>query len=177
MPTYVAFIRGVNVGGHNIVRNEELKKAFNSLGYRNALVFKQSGNVLFETEDSDADLVKKKIEQKLYSRIGRKIAVFLRSLTYLEQLVKNDPFRNVKAENASLLVTFLSTETSESTQPLKIPNTTAEIILITKTEAYSITHEHGEGGKPNPFLEKKLKTQATTRNWNIIKEIVGACSK
>ena len=140
-------------------------------------MFKQSGNVIFETEDADTERVKKNIEQKLHSKLGKEIAVFLRPTTYLEQLVKNNPFRNVEATDASLLVTFLSTETIESMQPLQIPNTTAEIIRITRTEAYSVTHGHGEGGKPNPFLEKKLKTQATTRNWNTIKEIVEAYAK
>jgi uncharacterized protein (DUF1697 family) len=154
-----------------------LKEAFVKSGFRNVSVFKQSGNVIFETEDADTERVKKNIEQKLHTKLGKEIAVFLRPTTYLEQLIKSEPFGNVNAKNASLLVTFLSTEPSESTQSLKIPNTTAEIIRITKTEAYSVTHGHGEGGKPNPFLEKKLKTQATTRNWNTIKEIVEAYVK
>jgi hypothetical protein len=55
--------------------------------------------------------------------------------------------------------------------PLRIPNSTADVASARGTEVFSITRGHGDGGKPNPFLEKALKKKATTRNWNIVKEI------
>jgi len=172
MPKYVAFLRGINVGGKNIVKKEMLQEAFTSLGYEHVSVWKQSGNVIFETSDSDLEQIKLAIQKKLKSLLGNNIGVILRSFYYLEELVKSNTFRNLDEKGASYLVTFLSTETAESVLHLKIPKSTAEIIRIDKHEAYSVTHGHGEGGLPNPFLEKKLKTQATTRNWNTIKEIV-----
>jgi uncharacterized protein (DUF1697 family) len=174
---YVAFLRGINVGGRNIVKKEELQEAFISLGYRRVSVWKQSGNVIFETNETDLEEIKEAIQKKLHSLLSKDIGVFLRSLSYLEELVKSNPFRNVHEKNVSLLVTFLSAEATESTMPLKITNSTAEVIQIGKHEAYSVTYGHGEGGQPNPFLEKKLKTLATTRNWNTIKEIVETYSK
>ncbi|HJW65228.1 MAG TPA: DUF1697 domain-containing protein [Candidatus Bathyarchaeia archaeon] len=177
MPKYVAFLRGINVGGKNIVKKEMLQEAFASLGYQHVSVWRQSGNIIFETDKTDLEQIKTAIQKKLKSLLDSKIVVILRSLSYLEELVENKPFGNMDEEGTSYLVTFLSAETAESTIPLKIPNSTAEIIRIGKYEAYSVTHGHGEGGQPNPFLEKKLKTQATTRNWNTIKEIVEAYSK
>lgn len=176
MPKYVAFLRGINVGGHNIIRKEKLQDAFTSLGYKDISVYKQSGNVVFET-DKDEELIKKGIQQKLHSVLGSDIMVFLRPLPYLAELIKSNPFGNGDAKNDSLLVTFMSSEPLESALPIKIPKSNAEIIQISKGEAYSVTHGFGEGGKPNPFLEKKFKVQATTRNWNTIKEIVEAYSK
>ena len=177
MSKYVAFLRGINVGGKNIVKKEMLQEAFASLGYQHVSVWKQSGNIIFETDNADLEQIKIPIQKKLHSLLVNNVGVILRSLSYLEELVERNPFRNVDEKGASSLVTFLSTETAESTLPLKIPKSTAEIIRIGKYEAYSVTHGHGEGGQPNPFLEKKLKTQATTRNWNTIKEIVEAYSK
>jgi len=58
--------------------------------------------------------------------------------------------------------------------PVRIPNSTADIILKKGSEVYSVTRGRGDGGKPNPFVESKLKTQATTRNWNLLKEIAEA---
>ena len=49
MTLFVAFLRGINVGGH-IVKKEKLQEAFNSLGFQNVVTFKQSGNVIFETQ-------------------------------------------------------------------------------------------------------------------------------
>ena len=177
MPKYVAFLRGINVDGKNIVKKEMLQEAFSSLGYQHVSVWKQSGNIIFDTDKADLEQIRIAIQKKLHSLLVNNVGVILRSLSYLEELVERNPFRNVDEKGASYLVTFLSTETAESTLPLKIPKSTAEIIRIGKYEAYSVTHGHGEGGQPNPFLEKKLKTQATTRNWNTIKEIVEAYSK
>ena len=177
MPKYVAFLRGINVGGKNIVKKEMLQEAFASLGYQHVSVWKQNGNIIFETDKADLEQIKIAIQKKLQSLLSSNVGVILRSLSYLEELVEHNPFRNINEKGASYLVTFLSTETAESTLPLKIPKSTAEIIRIGKREAYSVTHGHGEGGQPNPFLEKKLKTQATTRNWNTIKEIVETYSK
>ncbi len=177
MPKYVAFLRGINVGGRNIVKKETLKEAFASLGFQNVSVWKQSGNIIFETDKADLEQMKIAIQKKLQTLLSSNVEVFLRSLSYLEELVERNPFRNINEKGASYLVTFLSTETAESALPLKIPKSTAEIIRIDKREAYSVTHGHGEGGLPNTFLEKKLETQATTRNLNTIKEIVQAHSK
>jgi hypothetical protein len=40
------------------------------------------------------------------------------------------------------------------------------------TEVFSVTHGGGEGALPNPYVESRLKVKATTRNMNVIKEIV-----
>ena len=56
--------------------------------------------------------------------------------------------------------------------PLTIPKSTAQIISAKGTEVFSVTHGGGEGALPNPFIESKLKLKATTRNMNIIREIV-----
>ena len=53
MPRYVAFLRGINVGGH-IVKKEKLRETFTSLGFQNVTTYKQSGNVIFESSNTDA---------------------------------------------------------------------------------------------------------------------------
>ena len=56
--------------------------------------------------------------------------------------------------------------------PYTIPKSTAEIIAVKDREVYSVTHGGGEGALPNPFLESKLKTKTTTRNVNVIQELL-----
>jgi uncharacterized protein (DUF1697 family) len=172
MPTYVAFLRGVNVGRYNVVHKQDLLNALTPLGYQNVSVYKQSGNIIFQTNQTDQPQLQKDLQKAVHSILNKDIQILLRPLPYLQELLNNNPFKNEQAENSSFLVTFLSTETQNAPPvPLSIPKSTAKVIKITKTEAYSITHGGGEGALPNPFLEKTLKTPATTRNWNIIKEI------
>jgi uncharacterized protein (DUF1697 family) len=174
---FVAFLRAVNVGGHNAVKKERLREIFGSLGFANVSVYKQSGNVIFETDLTDTDIIQKRIQKELSKLLGSDIGVFVREMSHLNRIVKSNPFKGVNAEGASFLVTFMFSQPSSIIFPLRIPSSKAEVILIRGREAFSVTHGHGEGGKPNPFLESKFKTQATTRNLNILREIVSTYSK
>jgi uncharacterized protein (DUF1697 family) len=156
-----------------MVPKAKLQEMFVSLGYQQVWVHKQSGNIIFQANTDEA-AIQRGVEKKLYDFLGKDISVFVRSLPYLQMLIESAPFRNVDSANASCLVTFFRTEPIKPSMPLPIaiPKTKAKIIKIDKTEAYSLTYGSGEGAAPNPFLEKLLKIQATTRNWNTLKEIV-----
>ena len=173
MHCFVAFLRGINVGGHIVVK-EKLQEAFNSLGFQNVFTYKQSGNVVFEADSADPQEIKTKIEEKLASTLGYKVAVFVRTFIQLEAIISLDPFKSQNRQSTSFLVTFLpfAPSTFPLQLPLTIPKSSAQLISATGAEVFSVTHGGGEGGLPNPFLESKLKTKATTRNLNIIREIV-----
>ncbi len=173
MLRFVAFLRGINVGGH-IVTKEKLKEAFSSIGFQNVSTYKQSGNVIFETDLANPQEIKDKIEEKLRKTLGYDVAVFVRMIPQLKRIIDLDPFEGQTAEGASFLVTFLPTQfsTFPLVLPLTIPKSTAQVLSAKGTEVFSVTHGGGEGALPNSFLEKKLKLKASTRNMNIIREIV-----
>ena len=174
MTQFVAFLRGINVGGHCLVKKEKLRAAFVSLGFSNVSTYKQSGNVIFET-DLDPEAVREKMKHALSQVLNCDAVVLLKTVTQLEEFIKHDPFKNISEEGTSRLVTFMSDKPKHNlTFPIRIPNSTADIILITDFEAYSVTRGHGNGGKTNPYIERRFKTQATTRNLNIIREIIQA---
>jgi uncharacterized protein (DUF1697 family) len=170
---FVVFLRGINVGGHVVVK-EKLKEAFNSLCFQKVSTYKQSGNIIFETDTSNPQEIKAKIEDKLRSTLGYEVAVFIRTIPQLKSLIELDAFKNQEKEGASFLVTFLATEPANFPLqlPLTIPKSTAQVLSARCTEVFSVTHGGGEGALPNPFLESKLKMKATTRNMNTVREIV-----
>lgn len=173
MPCFVAFLRGINVGGH-VVLKEKLQEVFVSLGFQNVSTYKQSGNVIFEANSLDPKEIKAKIEEKLRSSLGFEVAVIIRTIPQLNFIIDLDPFNGQTSEGTSFLVTFLPTALSPFPLklPLTIPKSTAQVLFAKDTEVFSVTHGGGEGALPNPFLESKLKTKATTRNINIIRQIV-----
>jgi uncharacterized protein (DUF1697 family) len=173
MPRYVAFLRGINVGGH-IIKKEKLREAFTSLGFRNVTTYKQSGNVVFESSNTDTQELKKRIEDKLRLVLGFDTPVLLRTMEQLKTIIEEEPFKNQNQEGTSFLVTMLpSVQATLPLQfPLTIPKSTARVISAKGSEVFSVTHGSGEGALPNPFIESKLKLKATTRNINIIREIV-----
>jgi hypothetical protein len=90
----------------------------------------------------------------------------------LKTILEKDSFP-ISSDGTSHLVTFLPASTKLSIQvPFTIPKSTAQIIATSDSEVFSITHGGGEGALPNPFIESKLKAKTTTRNLNIIGQIV-----
>ena len=169
---YVAFLKGINVGGHNLISKETLQTTFTKQGFRNVATYKQSGNVIFETDAAEFEELEENLQQALFEATAKNIVVRVRSMAELEAIQKDDPFKNCKGEGASFLVTFLPRKIKSQLQvPVKIPKSTAEVIASYGNEVYSVSHGHGDGALPNPFVEAKLKVKATTRNWNIIREL------
>jgi uncharacterized protein (DUF1697 family) len=173
MRRFVAFLRGINVGGHSVVK-EQLKESFTSLGFQNISTFKQSGNVIFESDKSNPKEIEARIEEKLQSALGYEVAVFVRTFPQLKRIIDLEAFKGQTSESTSFLVTFLPSafSTFPFQLPLEIPKSAAQIISAAGMEVFSVTHGGGEGALPNPFLESKLKVKATTRNLNTIREIL-----
>jgi uncharacterized protein (DUF1697 family) len=173
MVCFVAFLRGINVGGH-IVKKDRLQEAFFSLGFENVSTYKQSGNIIFEANTSDTEELQKKIENKLQTMLGYSVSPLLRTIEQLRNIIVQEPFKEQKEEGASFLVTMLPASLAKFPLqlPVTIPKSTAQIISANGTEIFSVTRGGGEGALPNPFVESKLKIKATTRNMNVIREIV-----
>jgi len=172
MIRFVAFLRGINVGGH-IAKKETLQQAFTELGFSNVSTYKQSGNVVFDSQDADELVLAAKIEDKLKTTLGFDAPVFLRTIPELNAIVATNHFKGQSTDDSSFLVTFLKSAvpTFPLQLPATIPKSHAQIIASASREVFSVTYGGGEGALPNPYIEKTLKTKTTTRNLNIVKEI------
>jgi uncharacterized protein (DUF1697 family) len=171
MKHFVAFLRGINVGGHT-AKKETLQKAFIELGFSNVVTYKQSGNIFFDSPNVEEEALATKIEDKLKSTLGFDVPVFLRTIPELKAVIAADHFKGESIEGSSFLITFLkSAHTFPLPLPATIPKSRAQIIAADCREVFSVTFGGGEGALPNPYIEKTLKNKTTTRNINIIKEI------
>jgi len=172
MTRFAAFLRGVNVGGH-VVTKDTLQKTFEDLGFEEVTTFRQSGNMIFEGGRLKPEQARTRVENALRRRVGYDVGVFIRTFEDLTKMLKSAP-KGPGREGTSLLVTLLPSPTAKFPLPIPttIPNSTALIVSASGAEVFSQTHGGGEGALPNPFLESKLKVKATTRNVNVIREIV-----
>lgn len=108
MTCYVAFLRGMNLGGRRI-KNEELKREFASLGFAGVSCFRASGNVIFATDDDEETKLAGRIETDLGEALGYEVPVFLRSAAELLAVAVAEPFEAaaVAASRGKLQVVFL----------------------------------------------------------------------
>ena len=89
---YVALLRGINVGGKNLIRMTDLKSCFEAAGYYDVVTFIQSGNVLFTAGETDLTHLTEQIEAVLSDRFGLEQArVVVVSHKMLGQILKQAP--------------------------------------------------------------------------------------
>jgi uncharacterized protein (DUF1697 family) len=89
---YVALLRGINVGGRNLVPMQDLRQAFETDGYQAVSTYIQSGNVLFESDAPPASL-EDTIEAMLERRFRIPLTVMVRSHLQLRSVVDKAPVR------------------------------------------------------------------------------------
>lgn len=92
MTTYIALLRGINVGGNKIIKMLDLKALFQSLGFANVRTYIQSGNVVFESDEGSVSLLRGVIERQIHEVFGFEVSVIIRTLAEMENVIANDPF-------------------------------------------------------------------------------------
>lgn len=88
---YLALLRGINVGGKNIITMADLRTCFINAGYTQVHTYIQSGNVLFSATTTDAGQLETTIEQTLEATFGYTGAVVVLSATELCDVVAEAP--------------------------------------------------------------------------------------
>jgi uncharacterized protein (DUF1697 family) len=113
MPIYVAMLRGINVGGHKLVKMDKLRSSFEAMGFESVKTYIQSGNVVFKTKKTSPEVLSKKIEEKILSEFGFAVPVITRSNDEIEAAISNNPFLRERGIDLERLhVMFLSASPS-----------------------------------------------------------------
>jgi uncharacterized protein (DUF1697 family) len=103
---YLALLRGINVGGKNLVRMAELRAAFEEMGFAEVATYIQSGNVLFRAPRQRREELAARIESELSRRFGAELRVVLMTHAQLRAVVEDAP-REFGAESHKCDVIFL----------------------------------------------------------------------
>jgi uncharacterized protein (DUF1697 family) len=91
MSRYVALLRGINVGGNNLIKMPDLAACFRAMGFGDVATYIQSGNVVFSALEADAEKLARRIEATLTATFGGAASVFLRSRAQLRAVVARAP--------------------------------------------------------------------------------------
>jgi uncharacterized protein (DUF1697 family) len=175
---YVAFLRGINVGGKKPIRMNQLAAVLAAAGFRNVRTFIASGNVIFEGGAKDPERLARKMEKHLLNAFGFEITVIIRNVDDLKAIVKRNPFKKPKpAADEMLFVTFLASPAPVKPRlPLRSNTENMEVIALTDGAAFIVARRKKTGwfGFPHTFAENKFKVPTTTRNWTTVVKIVAA---
>ena len=102
MTIYIALLRGINVGGKNIIKMSDLKRVFEGIGLYEVQTYIQSGNVLFKSNEEE-EALRMKIEHEIAKVFGFSVPVILRTATELKQIIRNCPFSEEEASSLIII--------------------------------------------------------------------------
>ncbi len=173
MSRWVAFLRAINVGGHNI-KMGYLRQLFESLGFVQVETYIASGNVVFEATGGDASDLEKKIEMMLGKALGYEVPTFIRSEAELAAVAAYVPFQQADLEKAEALnVAFLHSPLEDgAVQKLMALRTDIDDFHSHGRQIYWLCRKkQSESTFSNAVLEKTLGVQSTLRGMNTIKKM------
>lgn len=166
MTTYLALLRGINVGGKNIIKMKDLKRLFEDLGFEKVTTYIQSGNCVFQSAE-DADVVQARIEEGIEKTYGFSVPVVVRSDKEFLDIIKNCPYpADSLPEGESVHLTLLEREPSI----LRLPKFEDEECHVQGKEIYLYLKKSFKDSKLAVHLHK-LGVPATTRNWKTVRKL------
>lgn len=154
MTVKIAFLRGINVGGHHKVPMATLRQVFLDMGFGSVSTLLNSGNVRFESTETDLPALEQRLEARLKDVFGFTIPVLIRTAESLRALVDASPFAHLLSEakdpDIRLYITF--TRSGDA-----IPS------VVDLRDSRTV--------KTMEDLERRLGKDITTRNWNTIRKL------
>jgi uncharacterized protein (DUF1697 family) len=175
--TYAALLRGVNVGGNKLAMTD-LRALLTDLGGQGVQTYLQSGNAVFGHATTDPAQLAQAIENGL-AGLGVSSRVLLRTGNELAGVLAGNPFLAGEPDPTKLHVTFLAeSPAADRIQRLQVPGGETGTFQVANREIYLHCPDgYGRTKLNNSFLESRLATVATTRNWRTVtalSELAGA---
>ena len=168
MTTYLALLRGINVGSKQ-VGMDDLRKVFEALGHGDVRTHLRTGNVVFTSTGGPAARAKE-IEKRLAEDLGLESTVLIRTTGQLARTVKGNPLADGSRDPARLHVTFLA-DAPKADRAAGLDDLPAEgeEFSVAGREVYlHCPNGYGRTKLSNANLERRLGVRATTRTWRVV---------
>lgn len=172
---YVALLRGINVGGHKIIKMDALRKAFEALKFKNVRTLLASGNVIFEATEADEEALTGRIEKHLEKTFGHEVGVMLRTLASIQKIVDAEPYKGVTInKDTRLYVTFMDPEPKRALPlPYDAPLGDYRILSVAERAVFSVyTVTPGQRLSNSMDVLAKFGSKMTTRNFNTVLKLL-----
>lgn len=178
MQTYVALLRGINVGGRNKLPMSDLTSILEQLGLHRIQTYIQSGNVLFDTEATEIKALEKKIADEIEAKKGFSPRTLILPLKKLQEAAASNPFPQAEDDPSKLHIAFAQ----------KIPEEPdLELLESVRKDSESfrfvddVLYLHAPDGigrsKLAANVERGLGVAATMRNWRTVQKLLSMAAE
>jgi uncharacterized protein (DUF1697 family) len=170
---YIALLRGINVGGNSIIKMYDLKAAVEKCGFSNVKTVIQSGNVIFESNES-IDKATLKMEKALSENFGVSSGMIIKTHDQFKEVLAGIPDAWKKADDLRMYIAFVI-------GPVTVQEVLAEIepkegvdfvetgpgVLYMSTRLSGITKS-----RFSKLVAKKIYKSISIRNYNTVKKLL-----
>jgi uncharacterized protein (DUF1697 family) len=172
--SYVALLRGINVGPNNRVPMATLRELIAGIGGSEVRTHLQSGNAVFRHERQDPLRLAAELEQAITAELGLTISVLVRAGADLRRVVDANPFPMEKVDGSRFVVVFLSGPVPLDRLAAIDPAAYApDEFRAGETEIYAHFPESIRNSKLAALLtDRKLGLTASSRNWNTVTKLL-----
>lgn len=171
MAVRLALLRAVNVGGAGKVAMADLRAFFEALGFENVRSYIQSGNIIFESPKLDDANLEGFLEREARTRLNLDTSFIVRTPEEWDAVIRVNPLsRKAEEDPRRLLVMALKDQPSpEQFSALRADYDGPEPFELVGKHLY-IDYLEGAGNSrlTNVFIERRLATRGTARNWNTV---------
>ena len=172
--TYISLLRGINVGGKNIINMTELSLCYEELNFSSVKTYIQSGNIIFKSSEKNKLLIKQEIENKLSEKFASTITTTILSVEELNEVIYKKPvYFGEDLENFKYDIIFLIA-------PLSVQDAQKEIqiregidyVYFGKNVIYISRNKNLLTKSYLPkIIKSKIYNNITIRSWNTIKNL------
>ena len=175
MKTYIALLKGINVGGHKKVPMAELRDLLSKSGFQNVQTYIQSGNVVFQSSEETKNL-EDKIQNAISSHFGFEVSVIVKTNAELRLIFDSCPFENAKKEKSYFIILNKIPERNLIEEVNKISYDDEEIIIKNNCLYFYCSKGFGQAKFNMSTYERKLNLVGTSRNYNTMVKLLSLSS-
>jgi len=172
--TFVALLRGINLGSANRVAMKDLVALFQKAGCVDVKTYIQSGNLVFGAPAAVAKRLAEQIRADIERGFGMRVPVVLRSANELRVVVRENPFLAAGADEDKCHVMFLAEKPDKSACASLDPQRSPPDAFVVKGREVYLFLPNGMARTKlsNGYFDSRLATVSTARNWRTVVKLV-----
>ncbi|HTB22908.1 MAG TPA: DUF1697 domain-containing protein [bacterium] len=176
--SYLALLRGINVGGKHSLPMQDLAAMLESLGCAQVRTYIQSGNAVFEASEPAAAKLPAALQAAILKKAGFEAPVVLRSCAQMAAVLKANPFLAKGADPGHLHVGFMADKPSAAALKALDPGRSpGDAFAVSGWEIYLHFPKGSARTKlTNAYFDSALKTVCTMRNWRTVQALAAMAS-
>lgn len=171
MAKYIALLRAITPTDSRM-KNENLRRVFEELGFTNVQSVISSGNIIFDSSETNINALQSHIEAAWPDKLGFHSTTIIRTPEQLEEIIKKDPFKGYEHNDKTYLtVTFLKSPMDLSTTDLSGRGYT--VLAKDAQTIYSVVDlTTGKTANLMVRFERRINKEITTRTWKTVERLL-----